>query len=60
VQLLQVVGRTDRTKFRNLLIRPLLQSGLLQLTVPEKPQSRMQRYRLTPAGEAALRETSNE
>lgn len=59
VQLLQVVGRTDRTKFRNLFIRPLLESGLLQLTVPGKPRSRMQRYRLTPAGEAALKRAGN-
>lgn len=56
VQLMQVVGRTDRTKFRNLFIRPLVESGLLQRTVPEKPRSRMQKYRLTTAGEQVLKE----
>jgi ATP-dependent DNA helicase RecG len=59
LELMSALGRQNRTKFRNLFIRPLLESGLLQLTVPEKPRSRMQRYRLTSAGEEALKRADN-
>ena len=47
-------GRTDRTKFRNQVIRPLLLSGLLEMTIPDKPTSSKQRYRLTEKGRALL------
>ena len=35
-------------------IRRLLDLGLIAMTIPEKPQSRLQRYRLTPQGQALL------
>ena len=35
-------------------IVPLLEQGLLALTLPDKPNSRLQRYRLTPQGRALL------
>ena len=47
-------GRTDRTKFRNQVIRPLLLSGLLEMTIPDKPTSSKQRYRLTEKGRDLL------
>ena len=47
-------GRTDHTKFRNQDIRPLLLSGLLEMTIPDKPTSSKQRYRLTEKGRALL------
>ena len=34
----------------------LLEQGLITMTLPEKPQSRLQRYRLTPQGQALLAE----
>lgn len=54
MQLMQVVGRSDRTKFRDGLVTPLLESGFLERTIPDKPRSRLQRYRTTAAGLAIL------
>lgn len=55
LELMEVVGRKDRTKFRVQLINPLIMAGLLKMTVPDKPNSRLQKYRLTAAGEDALK-----
>ena len=41
---------TNRTKFRNKYINPLLQEGLLEMTVPDKPKSRLQKYKTTEKG----------
>ena len=51
------VGRKNRAKFREQFIKPLLDQRLLQMTIPDKPRSRLQRYRTTAAGESALSET---
>ena len=45
-----IAGRTNRTKFRDQVLNPLLQDGLLEMTIPEKPNSRLQKYRLTQKG----------
>jgi len=45
---------TNRTKFRNKFINPLLREGLLEMTIPDKPNSRLQKYRLTAKGKKLL------
>ena len=47
-------GRTARTKFRDQIIAPLRDAGLLAMTVPDKPRSPKQRYQATAGGLAAL------
>ena len=41
---------TDRTKFRRKYIHPLLEAGIIEQTMPEKPNSQNQKYRLTAKG----------
>ena len=47
----------DRNHFTNTYLRPALEAGLVEMTIPDKPTSRNQRYRLTTAGEALAQHT---
>ena len=49
-EMLAFMGLTDRTKFRRKYIYPLLNAGILEQTMPDKPNSRNQKYRLTAKG----------
>jgi hypothetical protein len=40
----------DREHFRLSLLEPLLDAGLLEMTIPDKPRSSKQQYRTTEAG----------
>ena len=55
-ELMEYPKRTDRTKFRNQVLNPLLKDGLLEMTIPDKPQSSKQKYRLTDKGRKLLEE----
>ena len=50
------LGRSDRKSFRERYLTPALAAGLIEMTVPEKPTSRLQKYRLTVRGHEWLRE----
>ena len=54
VEIMAPIQRSNRTKFRDQYIQPLLENGLLEMTVPDKPRSSKQRYRTTPLGLKAL------
>ena len=45
---------TSQANFRQRYLEPALRDGLVEMTVPDRPKSRAQRYRITPAGAAAL------
>ena len=49
-ELLDKVGRSDRTKFKRFVLRVLMEDGILEWTIPDKPNSRHQKYRLTAKG----------
>jgi ATP-dependent DNA helicase RecG len=38
------IGILSRDHFRRSILKPLLDSGVLQMTIPDKPNSRNQRY----------------
>lgn len=58
--LMSIAGRADRTKFRNQILRPLIRAELLRMTIPEKPNSRLQKYHLTQKGRACLAARAND
>jgi hypothetical protein len=49
-ELLAVMGLRDRRSLRSLYINPALEAGLIERTIPDKPNSRLQQYRLTEKG----------
>ena len=49
-EMLAFMGLTDRTKFRRKYIHPLLEAGILEQTIPNKPKSQNQKYCLTAKG----------
>lgn len=46
------LGISDRKYFRMDFLAPAVDAGLVELTIPDKPRSPKQRYRLTAAGRA--------
>jgi hypothetical protein len=47
-------GMSDREHFRKAYLEPLLRAGWIERTIPDKPTSPHQRYRLTPQGRVWL------
>ena len=45
------LGLGDRKHFRSAYLLPALDAGLVEMTIPDKPTSSAQRYRLTPMGQ---------
>ena len=41
---------SDRMNFHKTYLQPAIESGVLEMTIPDKPKSRDQRYRLTITG----------
>jgi hypothetical protein len=46
----------DRKSFRGLYLALALAEGFIEMTIPDKPRSSKQKYRLTEKGERVLRE----
>ena len=48
------LGLSDRKSFRERYLQPALADGLIAMTIPDKPNSRLQKYRLTAKGQWQL------
>jgi len=55
IELMAALGLKDEKHFREHYQQTAVALGLIAMTIPDKPKSRLQRYRLTPAGQACLR-----
>ena len=51
-QLQAALNLSQRVNFAVNYLRPALSAGLIEMTLPDKPRSKNQRYRLTPAGQS--------
>ncbi len=49
-QLQQALGLKDDEHFRKAYLQPALDAGLIEMTIPDKPRSSKQKYRLTAEG----------
>jgi predicted HTH transcriptional regulator len=56
-ELMAPSGVKNKTRFRDQVVAPLLDAGLLEMTIPDKPRSSKQQYRISEAGRAALATT---
>ena len=52
--LMGILGRTNRTKFRDQVLSPLIEDRLIEMTIPDKPRSSKQKYRLTEKGKKLI------
>ena len=46
-ELMTILKRSNKSKFKIAIINPLVNIGYLELTIPESPKSPIQKYRLT-------------
>ena len=46
-ELMKILKRTHKTRFKNDILNPLLECEFFERTIPEKPKSPKQKYRLT-------------
>lgn len=58
-ELMSELGLVDQRHFRHAYLHPALDSGLIEMTISERPRSRAQRYRLTQLGQQARGESSS-
>jgi len=54
LEIMTITGRSDRTKFRHQVLNPLLDLGLIEMAIPDKPRSSKQKYRITEKGRQVL------
>lgn len=53
--LMQRLGMSHRPTFRKNYLHPAANKGLVDMTLPDKPNSRLQKYRITPKGIAYIK-----
>jgi hypothetical protein len=55
-ELMEKLRMKDRMHFRMDYLQPSLAAGLIEMTIPNKPRSSKQKYRLTDKGRQAMRQ----
>lgn len=54
-EIANILGQNTITGFLNRMMNKLIKDGMITRTLPDKPMSRLQKYRIAPAGLAELR-----
>jgi len=47
LDLMKILKRSNKSKFKTAIINPLLDQNFLELTIPDRPKSPSQKYRIT-------------
>lgn len=55
-ELQAAMGLRDDEHFRTAILAPAIAAGLVEMTIPDTPNSRLQKYRRTAKGERKLRQ----
>jgi ATP-dependent DNA helicase RecG len=56
-EIMNAVDLKDRMHFANEYLQPALDADLIEMTIPDKPRSSKQRYRLTDKGRQLVKDT---
>ena len=59
-ELMEILQLKHNPTFRENYIEPAMVKGWIEMTVPDKPQSKKQRYRLTQAGALEKEKIAND
>ena len=54
-QIFEVIGKKNDFRAFKRHVEPLLRSDLIEMTLPDKPSSKLQKYKITGKGLKALR-----
>ena len=57
LEILTHIGLINHSKHFDYYIKPLIDFGMIEMTLPDKPNSRFQKYRLTDKGKKLLKES---
>lgn len=59
-EMMERLGLSHRTNFNENYLDPAFENGWIEMTIPDKPQSKKQRYRLTQAGGVEKEKIAND
>lgn len=54
--MMKIIGLKDRMHFSREYLQPALDAGVIEMTLPDKPKSTKQKYRLTEKGKQFLKD----
>ena len=58
-ELMDWVGESNRTRFRQDYLKALMEEGFVEFTIPDKPTSSKQKYRLSKKGKELYKNAKN-
>ena len=58
-ELMSKLGLKDEKHFRQQYLQVAVSRGVIEMIIPDKPTSRLQKYRRTPLGEVLLNKERN-